>query len=248
MTLDELARAAEQQGWRLVGTGWRHVSSAQPDSVGRARSPKPDGTGVEEDVVATAPAGVHLALATERVMVSVSNIWNITIEVEGPREEVESLDDLLTALNDLLVILEPYDPVVIGPAPDDPSGVARYGVDLTLSTATLDEAYSWGLSVFREASDKAGLPVWPVIRMEALTNEALDASLGLAAFPALLGVAELAEVLHVSKPRASELAHSPTFPPPIMVLAAGPIWLKASVMRYVETWDRRPGRPVAAAL
>jgi hypothetical protein len=176
-------------------------------------------------------------------MASVPNIWNITIEVEGPREEIEGLD-LLSALNDLLVTLEPYDPVVIGPAPDS-SGVARYGVDLTLATATLDEAYGWALSAFREASDKAGLPVWPVVRMEALTNEALDASLALPGFPALLGVAELAEVLHVSKARASELAHSPTFPPPIMVLAAGPIWLKASVMRYVETWDRRPGRPVA---
>jgi len=175
-----------------------------------------------------------------------SNIWNITIEVEGPRQEIEGLDDLLSALNDLQVTLEPYDPVVIGPARDDRSGVARYGVDLTLATATLDEAYSWALSAFREASDKAALPLWPVVRMEALTNEALDASLAQPMFPALLGVAELAEVLHVSKARASELAHSPTFPPPITVLAAGPIWLKASVIRYVETWDRRPGRPVAA--
>jgi hypothetical protein len=187
-----------------------------------------------------------VALATEGV-IAVSNTWNITIEAEGPRDELEGLGDLNAALNELLVILEPYEPVVVSPAPDGSSGVARYGVDLTLMSATLDEAYSWALSTFREAADKAGLPIWPIVRLEALTNENLDASLQTPTFPALLGVAELAEKLRVSKARASELAHSPTFPPPLMVLASGPIWLAASVTRYVDSWDRKPGRPTAAS-
>lgn len=156
------------------------------------------------------------------------------------------MDDLSAALNDLLVILEPYEPVVIAPALDASAGTARYGVDLTLSSATLDEAYSWALSTFREAADKVGLPIWPIVRLEALTNEELDASLEKYAFPVLLGVAELAEKLRVSKARASELAHSTTFPAPVMILASGPIWLEASVMRYVESWERKPGRPAAA--
>lgn len=182
------------------------------------------------------------------MIVLMSNTWNITIEAEGPREEIKTVVvDLTSTLNDLLVLLEPYEPVVIAPAMDEASEKARYGVDLTLASATLDEAYSWALSTFREAADKVGLPIWPIVRLEAMTNEELDASLEHQAFPTLLGVAELAEKLRVSKARASELAHSPTFPAPVMVLASGPIWLEASVNRYVESWNRRPGRPATAS-
>jgi hypothetical protein len=175
----------------------------------------------------------------------VSNNWNITIEVEGAADELPQADDLVGALNDLLTVLEPYDPVVIAPAPETPDGLARYGADLTVAAATLDEAYSWALSTFREAVDKVGLPIWPIVHLEAATDEQLDAELAAPTFPALLGVAELADTLHVSKARASELAHSTTFPPPVLTLASGPIWLEASIQRYVETWDRKPGRPGA---
>lgn len=178
-------------------------------------------------------------------VIGVPTAWNITIEVEGPRSEANGVE-MVGALNDLVQLLEPYDPVAITPALDDSSETVRYGVDLTLEAATLDEAYSWALTTFRDGADKVGLPIWPIVHLEAQTSEELDASLSAPTFPALLGVAELAERLHVSKARASELAHSPTFPPPVVLLASGPIWLESSVSRYLETWSRRPGRPTAA--
>ncbi|MBI2080152.1 MAG: hypothetical protein HYT86_00225 [candidate division NC10 bacterium] len=61
--------------------------------------------------------------------------------------------------------------------------------------------------------------------------------------PELIGVAELAGILKVSKQRASELAHVRNFPRPIAELASGPVWKKGALARFIELWPRRPGRP-----
>lgn len=61
--------------------------------------------------------------------------------------------------------------------------------------------------------------------------------------PDLIGVAELAAILNVSKQRASELARSDDFPQPIAHLASGPVWRTSTILRYVSRWKRQPGRP-----
>jgi hypothetical protein len=61
--------------------------------------------------------------------------------------------------------------------------------------------------------------------------------------PELVGVAEAATMLGVSRQRVSELAEQPAFPAPLARLKAGPVWTAASMIRFTETWDRRPGRP-----
>lgn len=58
-----------------------------------------------------------------------------------------------------------------------------------------------------------------------------------------VGATELAELLGVSRQRASSLATSSTFPPPVARLASGPVWPKSSVSRFIDVWDRKPGRP-----
>jgi hypothetical protein len=60
----------------------------------------------------------------------------------------------------------------------------------------------------------------------------------------LAGLAEVAELLGVSKRSASRYAQRSDFPEPIVRLAAGPIWNADDV----ETWAAkqppfRPGRP-----
>ncbi|MEX0755715.1 MAG: hypothetical protein WD556_11460 [Actinomycetota bacterium] len=59
----------------------------------------------------------------------------------------------------------------------------------------------------------------------------------------LVGATELAEMLGVTRQRASTLATSSTFPAPLARLASGPVWLKGSVLRFASEWERRPGRP-----
>jgi hypothetical protein len=63
----------------------------------------------------------------------------------------------------------------------------------------------------------------------------------------LLGIAELAMMLDVTKQRASDLARNPDFPRPLQELKAGPVWARSSIARYLKTWDRRPGRPARRA-
>ena len=62
--------------------------------------------------------------------------------------------------------------------------------------------------------------------------------------PRLVGLAEVAELLNVSKRSASRYTHRPDFPEPVARLAAGPIWDAAEV----EAWAAkqppfRAGRP-----
>lgn len=68
------------------------------------------------------------------------------------------------------------------------------------------------------------------------------------AFPELLGVTELAEILKVTRQRAHTLASSPAFPDPIARLAAGPVWTKPSITHFLESWERKAGRPKKVAM
>ncbi len=86
-----------------------------------------------------------------------------------------------------------------------------------------------------------------VIGVEALSMEDLDRSITESNAPDLVGVSELAGLLKVSKQRISKLSSAAEFPKPIATLAAGPIWRKIAIARFVEAWERRPGRPRKAA-
>jgi prophage regulatory protein len=56
--------------------------------------------------------------------------------------------------------------------------------------------------------------------------------------PDLVGAAEIAELLSISRQRVDQLAAGDDFPEPIAVLAAGRVWKRADV----EAWARRTGR------
>jgi prophage regulatory protein len=60
----------------------------------------------------------------------------------------------------------------------------------------------------------------------------------------LLGIAELAQLLGVSRQRAVQIADSyDDFPAPVVELAAGRVWLGEDVERWIKRHpDRRPGR------
>lgn len=76
-----------------------------------------------------------------------------------------------------------------------------------------------------------------------LTVADLQRELDKPAIPDLVGVAEVAEELRVSKARVNELQDSPAFPEPVARLKSGPIWTRPSLTRFLESWDRKPGRP-----
>ncbi len=80
-----------------------------------------------------------------------------------------------------------------------------------------------------------------IVAVEAEDAERLDERLKQPDVPDLIGIAELAQILNVSKQRASQLARQRDFPVPYVRLASGPIWKKSNLSLFLEGWMRRPG-------
>lgn len=69
--------------------------------------------------------------------------------------------------------------------------------------------------------------------LSKLTTAEVGAALG------LVGVAELADLLDVSRPRASVIGNRRDFAEPVAVLRAGPVWLR----RDIERWLAEKNKP-----
>lgn len=161
------------------------------------------------------------------------DLWHVTIEVADPNggDTISTSD-----LDDLLHVLGP-DTVITG-------GDGRFGASISVEADEPGSAVSGAFQSFGEAVEKVGLPRFPLARMEVVSDLELDRELAQPAFPRLLGVAELAEVLHVSKQRVAQLVNDhPMFPGPVVRLASGPVWTEPSVRRFLNEWPRRGGRP-----
>lgn len=133
-------------------------------------------------------------------------------------------------LDDILDTLEPY----AGALTIHPLSLR---VRLNVEAPTLDQAATSALEVFKRA-----FPSEEAIRFEAQTVEDLEKQLAESNAPELLGVTELARALGVTRTRASQFTRHGTFPPPAAILAAGPVWYRRTVARFLANWDRRPGR------
>jgi hypothetical protein len=114
---------------------------------------------------------------------------------------------------------------------------------------TLDDGLRDGLDAVRKAiSDVAGV-TFDIVGVNVRTYDQLEREGRSYDLPALAGVAEVAEELHVSKTRVGELLKTlPPFPRPLAQLAAGPVWDLAAVRSFAERWERKPGRPRLAGL
>lgn len=155
--------------------------------------------------------------------------WSIEIEVRG----ITVLAD--DAIDVLVDELSAYAGVI---AIHDDGYAARVSVDAD----TVDAAVADAREVVRAAATKTSVPDEPVVRLEALTEASLEAELAEPVIPQLLGVAEVAERLGVSRQRISELRRSQYFPDPVADLRAGPVWAEPTLLRFIETWTRSPGQ------
>lgn len=97
------------------------------------------------------------------------------------------------------------------------------------------------------ANVEPAIAEWPVTHIEATEWTQFERDLEEPNVPAVVGVAELASLLGVSRQRVSELARAAHFPKPFVELASGPVWLEPNVKDFLVNWDRKPGRPRKAA-
>lgn len=118
----------------------------------------------------------------------------------------------------------------------------RYGARLNVEADGPAAAVEAATEVFEKAAAHVDLPSWDVVQVEALTPDELRRQNAAPTLPELVGVGEVAELLGVSRQRASGLARSPSFPRPLAELKAGPVWARMAVERFAEQWQRKPGR------
>ncbi len=161
--------------------------------------------------------------------------WSIEFEIRGiepPNDD--AVDDLVERLHDYAAVVAVF-----------PDG---YSVRMSTIADAPEAALASARSAVAAATRSVGVPIEPVVRAEVSAEDNLDAELRQPIMPTLVGVAEIAQRLGVSRQRVSELAGTDQFPEPIARLAAGPIWAEPTLLRFVEQWERRPGRkPVRAA-
>lgn len=122
---------------------------------------------------------------------------------------------------------------------------ATFGVEsdeLEGEPLTYAEVVSQALDRFRSACLKASLPWTGIAHVEVDSEAYLERDLEREP-ERYMGVSELVSWLDVSRQRISELRERPGFPAPVAEIAAGPVWTESSLERFVETWDRKPGRP-----
>lgn len=158
--------------------------------------------------------------------------WSVLIEAAGGRRPAATAIDLFA---DAMI---DHNGIV-----SIPQRGAGYGARLTVDAPNPAAAVALALDLFRAAVDDAGLPASPIVRVEALTEAELDRELARPAMPELVGVGEIAELLGVTRQRASEVQTRAGFPAPVARLKSGPVWTRPSVAEFVESWARRPGRP-----
>lgn len=96
-----------------------------------------------------------------------------------------------------------------------------------------------------QALSEAGVASSPVSFFSIETDEHLEREVSEPLDP-LLGVTEVAEILGVSKQRVGQLRERGDFPSPIAELAAGPVWARSMLLRFIDKWPRKAGRPPKA--
>jgi len=108
--------------------------------------------------------------------------------------------------------------------------------------AACGAAVRTGVRMFIDACDELRLPHRGIARVDLLTDGYLDREIDREP-EEYLGVTEVARMLGVSRQRVSELRTRDGFPAPIAEIAAGPVWNGSSLRRFLDSWERKPGRP-----
>lgn len=163
--------------------------------------------------------------------------WVVHIEAHAGRETEVDSNQIYTGFVALMDLLADYDAV---PAGDSTS----WSVDLTIE----DDSGPGGTAahaadLIASYAEKAGLPPWPIVRCEVVRADLVDLEQVVPNFPDLVGAQEVTNLLNVSRQRLHELRTSGRFPEPMVTLASGPVWLRPAVEAFLDSWNRRPGRP-----
>jgi secretion/DNA translocation related TadE-like protein len=126
--------------------------------------------------------------------------------------------------------------------PGSPSALVQVQVDVALVFLPGTRSVTAEARAVVEGADRFSAPV-AGRTSGRLTGGYQQRELARPSVPELVGLSELAAILGVSKQRVSELRRLDGFPHPIAQLAAGPVWARPMLQRFIDQWPCRPGRP-----
>lgn len=221
---------------------WRYDKSGKGHPVALSLRPQPSAA-TSPDHAQSKPESVPelgrrgpaagRALAPEEMTMT---WWSVLIEAAAPADaerlavDDERFDALVDAVTD-------YDGVITG-------GADRYSVRLSVEADDALHAVMHARDIVWKSTTNVGLPEWPFIHVDALTHDELGDELARPPFPDLLGAAEVATILGVSRQRLAEIRQvKHDFPRPVVELAAGPVWVRSAIDGWAKGWARKPGRP-----
>ena len=164
--------------------------------------------------------------------------WNVRMETTAP--EVVEEDQLAiygAAFDDLLAKLEPF---------GASGGLGPEGWDLVVTVEAGDpyRAMDEGSNTIFGAMSAVGLPIWKINELRVVESELDWAHNEEPTFPDVVGVAEVLQMLGISKQRLSQLRQAGRFPEPMLELKATPLWLRSGIEGFMQ-WRRDEGRPRA---
>lgn len=165
-----------------------------------------------------------------------SQAWSVYVELDSR----DVSDDAMDGLHENLAEASPS----VGTAPN-----GNLSVRIFVDTATARQAGETALKTVTAAARTQGITA-PVVGFEVLTEDELDRRNDEPAVPDLVGTAEIAEMLGVSRQRASQLIQRDDFPPAVATLKATPVFLRDQVEAFGRRWDGkgskggRPPKPV----
>jgi hypothetical protein len=122
-------------------------------------------------------------------------------------------------------------------------GDQRIAATFTIEARLVLQATETAQRVWNKALDNE--LAWSIV---AVSTRRVGEPDDLPGVPEVLGVAEVAKRLDVSKQRVVELARThKSFPPPLTELASGPVWTAWQIGAFQRSWARKPGRPSGPA-
>jgi hypothetical protein len=117
----------------------------------------------------------------------------------------------------------------------------RLTLVLHTEAATCKQAADDILRNARDTIQAAGLRMQPA-GLHIQTRDDFDRGIIRPPLPTLIGYAEIAKMLSVSRQRARALAERADFPAVASQTNAGPLYARDQVEAFIRGWNRRPGR------
>ncbi|MFC5149019.1 hypothetical protein [Streptomyces aureoversilis] len=152
--------------------------------------------------------------------------WSVSIELDSSDMTAESIEETIESLMQSLATHEPS----VRQTPSD-----NVAVRLFVEADDALTANAAALEIIIAAARALGISE-RVTGLEVMSEEALDEYIASPLVPPLAGITEIATICNASsKQRAKQLTELKGFPPPVQVLAAGPVY----VAQQVEDWNAK---------